>query len=448
MDTISQNTDTSWSQVLTYVPSMYRHRIVDQYNAIKDNYPVQSHVMPQPLWKQRGYDHSGDTVWEHIQTLFSDHTFDPVCIYVHIPFCQKKCGFCDCLSVPLDEQSPVNRFVSVLIDEIRAWARLPGLKQRPVSVLYFGGGTPNSLPDGLFEQILRTLKEEFKIQKTTQISVECNAHLLTAERMRLLRSWGVNRISIGVQTLEEPLRFKLGRHSDASKVLSTIKQCKTLGFTTCADVIYGLPEQTIHSFLNTLQSLVDADIDGLSLYRFNLRQQNKAFIKKTFSDFKVDNILNYVYFQTGHCLLTDAGYHKNHFIHFVRNDDNLYYRHMLRNEDLIALGPTADGIIDSYRYRHPNLHSYLIRNHGHAPVFEGGITEPVKELEIRPLTVALMCGEIHDELARSFRLNDLLRTWQLCRIVTPDEKDGYRLTANGSWLLDQLLAKVRSLSCV
>ncbi|MBN2102586.1 radical SAM protein [bacterium] len=440
--TESQNFGTQFYTFLNSTPRAFQEKIAGSYNAIKGVYPICSHAMPQPLWKKRGYNDDGDQVWEKICRLFRQNTPQPVSVYVHVPFCQQKCGFCDCLSLPIKDSLTADRFVSALQMEIKAWGQLPGIKECPVTVLYFGGGTPNSLPDALFEQVLRMLKKTFQIHEDTQISVECNAHLLTPERLRMLKTLGVNRISIGVQTLQEPLRFRLGRHSSAKEVLTAIQRCKGSGFITCADVIYGLPEQNMNVFLDTLQSLIDAGIDGLSLYRFNLRQQNQEFIKKTFPRFHISELKNYVYFQAGHCLLNQAGYQKNHFIHFVRSDNNLYYRHVLRSEDLIALGPTADGVIGFYRYRHPHLKGYLLKDKNNRPKFEGG-TDESQTMKTRPLTAALMCGEIVEEKMRSAGLGPLLSKWQSCDILEPSGSGRCRLTANGSWLIDPIIDEVK-----
>ncbi|MCI0494120.1 radical SAM protein, partial [candidate division KSB1 bacterium] len=337
-------------------PVEFQSSIMAAWHAIKDSYQVQLHAMPQPVWKERDYEDTGSQVWERIKShLAAKQDVNPISIYIHIPFCQdKKCGFCDCLSVPMKADSPIRQFVNTLMKEIRLWSDLPGLNRKPVSVIYFGGGTPNSLPDHLFEQIMQELFRGFALNSQTQISVECPGNLLTREKFDFLKSLHVTRLSIGVQTLEEPLRYKIGRNSSTSDILKAIRQSKKKGFITCCDIIYGLPEQTMTGYIASIKKLIDIGIDGLSLYRFVVSYRNQEYISKNFKDYQKDELLNFFCFHIGHRLLTEAGYRKNFFIHFAKNDDNLYYRHLLRGEDLIAMGPTADGVIGSYRYRHPH----------------------------------------------------------------------------------------------
>ncbi len=428
---------------LQKIPGAFQGPVLAAWNAIQDVYAVDQHNMPVPEWRTRGYDETGDFIWQRIKSMLAEKANLPVSIYIHIPFCQgKKCGFCDCLSVTMANSSPTGLFVEKLCKEIDAWARIPGLAQKPVSVLYFGGGTPNSLPDRDFENILQQLFARFQIGEHTQISVECPAKILDREKLGFLKSLKVTRLSIGIQTLEEPLRQRIGRETDAVEVLKKIHQAKKFGFTVCGDIIYGLPDQTVDGYVTSIKKLIESDIDGLSLYRFVVTPRNRDFVLHTFPHYQKDEIENYILFQVGHQLLTKAGYGKNHFIHFVKNDDNLYYRHLLRGEDLIAMGPTADGIIGSYRYRHPNLKQYLQAPHSSGSVFEGGILESKNAMKIKPATVEMMCGQLSTETIQKLDLYPLIEKWLRCHVVERRNGHGYRLTANGSWLVDQLLDHV------
>ena len=112
-------------------------------------------ISSTPSWKKRRFEDNGKAVWEKIQQnlKYGGHA---ISIYIHIPYCKgDKCGFCDCLSTTMDEDTPVLKFVGKLIREIRLWSNIPGINQKPVSIIYFGGGTPNSLPDREFRLILK-----------------------------------------------------------------------------------------------------------------------------------------------------------------------------------------------------------------------------------------------------------------------------------------------------
>jgi coproporphyrinogen III oxidase-like Fe-S oxidoreductase len=433
-----------FSDLIQMAPLEFQSPIITAWQAIKDIYQVQLHVMPQPVWREREYEETGSQVWERIKShLAEKRDANSISIYIHIPFCKdKKCGFCDCLSVPMNQDSPIRQFIDTLIKEIKLWSCLPGLNQKSVSVIYFGGGTPNSLPDHLFEQIMQELFRGFAVNSETQISVECPGKLLTPKKLDFLESLHVTRLSIGVQTLEEPLRYKIGRISSTSDILKVIHQSKEMGFISCCDMIYGLPQQTIAGYIASIKQLIDIEIDGLSLYRFVVSHRNQEYINKKFKDYKKDELLNYICFHIGHQLLTEADYQKIFFMHFAKNDDNLYYRHLLRSEDLIAIGPTADGVIGSYRYRHPHLKEYLEANQPDIPAFEGGIAESKAAMRIKPATTQLMGGAISQKTIQKLNLEMLIKKWETCQVIEKSSSGSCQLLANGSWLIDQLLDEV------
>jgi len=439
-----KNEELRFQKYIKEVPLEYRASILSSLSSIQGVYPVYVHKMPAPAWKRKRFEDIGKAVWDKIQQNIK-YGSNAISIYIHIPFCiGEKCGFCDCLSLSIDEDTPVVKFVEKLTREIQLWSNIPGINQKPVSIIYFGGGTPNSLPDREFRLILKELHEGFNVDDRTQISVECPGNLMTDGRMEFLKSLNVSRISTGIQTLEEPLRQKIGRNITSDRILRRIRKWKEKGFILGGDVIYGLPEQTIEGLISTLTRIVNNGIDGLSFYRFVVSIRNRDFVNHTFPGYEKDEVYNYILFHIGHKLLIDAGYHKNHFIHFAKNDDNLYYRHMLRGEDLVAFGPTADGIIGDYRYRQPDVKKYLEVEPTEHPVFEGGMQELVGEMKVRNASVEIMCNAIRKETFRDLGIEGLFHKWESHKLLEKVNGISYSLTANGSWLIDQLIYELRS----
>jgi len=445
-----KNEEVRFRKYIKEVPLEYRTCILSSLNSIQGVYPVFVHEMPAPAWKKRRFEDIGKAVWDKIQQNLK-YGGNAISIYIHIPFCKgEKCGFCDCLSAPMDKDTPVEKFVEKLTRDIRLWSNIPGINQKQVSIVYFGGGTPNSLPDREFRLVLKELHEGFNVDDRTQISVECPGKLMTGVRMEFLKSLKVCRISTGIQTLEEPLRQKIGCDITPNSVLRRIRKWKEKGFIIGGDVIYGLPEQTMEGLISTLTRIANTGIDGLSFYRFVVSIRNRDFVNHTFPGYEKDEVYNYILFQIGHKILIDAGYHKNHFIHFAKNDDNLYYRHMLRGEDLVAIGPTADGIIGNYRYRQPHVKEYLEVEHMEHPVFEGGMEELVGEVKVRKASVEIMCNTIRKETFRDLGIEGLFHKWESNKLIIKVNDNSYGLSANGSWLIDQLiheLYRVKNGSC-
>ncbi|MBN2215680.1 MAG: radical SAM protein [Bacteroidales bacterium] len=442
---VSLNSEEHFNRLVSKIPDEFQEHIYAARNSVKDIYSVFEHNMPVPVWQSKGFNDTDIQVWEQIcRKLKNSSKDDPVSIYLHIPFCKDgKCGFCDCLSIAVNKGTDLKRFTEILINEIRTWSEIPELKNKPVSVIYLGGGTPNSLSDNDFKRVLQELAEGFNVSSKTQISVECRAHLLNNEKLDFLKSLNVTRISIGIQTMEEKLRNRIGRHSKASEIPDIIRTIKDKGIIACGDIIYGLPDQTVTGYIKTINDLIIAGIDGISVYRFNISDRNNDFIRQTFPYFKKDEMLNYILFHIGHRMLIGSGYKKNHFIHFSKADDNSYYRHLLRGEDLIAIGPTSDGIIDTYRYRNHPLKEYLTDKNGTFLHFEGGMEEPPEVKRNRKAATQVMCSYIEKETFQKPELKNLFDIWVNHKIIEKDDMENtYHLTANGSWLVDQLLREI------
>jgi coproporphyrinogen III oxidase-like Fe-S oxidoreductase len=152
-----------------------------------------------------------------------------------------------------------------------------------------------------------------------------------------------------------------------------------------------------------------------------------------------DAARDYALFQAADAFLTGRGYRKNHFVHYARGrDTNLYYTHLVRGEDLLALGPTADGVFGPYHYRHPEFREYA--NGGASPALEGGVEESTLERKIRPVVAALMGGSIPAD--RFGKLDGLVNRW-LERGLLAQNDAGYSLTGSGSWFLGEMLAEVK-----
>jgi coproporphyrinogen III oxidase-like Fe-S oxidoreductase len=194
----------------------------------------------------------------------------------------------------------------------------------------------------------------------------------------------------------------------------------------------------------TIRKLAEIGIHGFSLYRFQRTQRNRSFWIQDANP-PGDRLFEYVLFQCAEQLLTSAGYRKNHFAHFARSEDtDLYYRHAQRGEDLLALGPTADGVFDYYRYRHPRLEGYLAGANSDWPVLEGGLWENDVERRMRLPSAALMAAEINDRLLNQLKGTGLIENWQRAGFLRMDSGLGRQvLTGNGSWFINEMLNQLQ-----
>jgi coproporphyrinogen III oxidase-like Fe-S oxidoreductase len=184
-------------------------------------------------------------------------------------------------------------------------------------------------------------------------------------------------------------------------------------------------------------------VQGFSLYGLNISSRNRRFLER-YRDPAVSPLWDYALFQAGDQDLLQNGFRKNHFTHFARTEDrNLYYTHLQRGEDLLALGPTADGVFGAYHYRHPEYEEYVAGAPAGGPRLQGGVWESELERTLQPATVALMGGGISASLLRKLRAQPLLEEWQEHALLT-EGGDGSRfaLTANGSWFLTEMLREL------
>lgn len=192
------------------------------------------------------------------------HLAQPLSVYVHVPFCQKRCIYCDFATfVGQSHQMPA--YVSALEREIEV--RACSLGRPSVQTIYFGGGTPSLLPPALLEQLLNSVRRWFEVDPRAEITMEANPGTLDAERLSDYRLAGVNRLSVGVQTLDDRKLHLLGRMHSSAEATASFSLARRNGFDNLsADLIYALPGQSLANWRDTLARLTDFELPHLSLY--------------------------------------------------------------------------------------------------------------------------------------------------------------------------------------
>jgi len=203
-------------------------------------------------------------------------------LYIHFPFCLKKCRYCDFYSEPHDSVT-VDRWLDALIKEIEIWR--PGYSEFSVQTLFFGGGSPNLLSNSQFIVLIKSLKMAFDLSKLTEFTVETNPVKHDREFLTLLKDFGMNRLNIGVQSFNENELQTLGRVHSVADVDNMFQQLDIVGFKHIGlDLIYGIPGQMMDSWQDSLSRALDTGVDHLSLYNlsyeegtplFNLLEQGK-----------------------------------------------------------------------------------------------------------------------------------------------------------------------------
>ena len=192
-------------------------------------------------------------------------------LYVHIPFCIKKCGYCDFCSFP---DSGGDKMVAYADELCRRLGRSASDCQgRQVDTLYFGGGTPTLLPLACFEKILNTVRTRYTLTEDCEITVECNPATADIAYLSALRRMGVNRLSIGLQSAhEEELRL-LGRSHGVADFERVFADAREAGFDNVSvDLMYGIPGQTAESFRESLEYLCEKSPEHISAYGLKIEE--------------------------------------------------------------------------------------------------------------------------------------------------------------------------------
>ncbi len=191
-------------------------------------------------------------------------------IYIHIPFCVKKCDYCDFPSAARTPQE-MAWYMRNLMKEIRSYEALGSLYR--VDTIFFGGGTPSILPPIQIMRVLMQLREEFEVAEDAEITIECNPGTLTRENLLSYRDLGINRLSLGVQSANDAELKLLERIHSWQEVPDNVRLARKLGFKNInLDVMSGLPHQSVKSYRDTLQRIVELRPEHISSYSLILEE--------------------------------------------------------------------------------------------------------------------------------------------------------------------------------
>ena len=200
-------------------------------------------------------------------------------IYVHIPFCKHKCYYCDFISYA-NKESLVERYINVLIREITDVATGNRLDYENgidelfnVNTIYIGGGTPSFIESKYIVNIISTIKEYFKINENAEITLEVNPGTVNENKLKDYFNAGVNRLSIGLQATNDSLLKEIGRIHTYEEFLNTYKLARKIGFKNInADLMIGLPKQTIEDVEKAVNDLIKLGLEHISVYSLILEE--------------------------------------------------------------------------------------------------------------------------------------------------------------------------------
>lgn len=284
----------------------------------------------------------------------------PQALYIHIPFCRRKCPYCDFYSVAGRDDLHA-AYADALIAELReARVQLGSLSLRSV---FLGGGTPTALPVSMVAQLLEACGDLLTLSPQTEVTCECNPGTVTADDLRALRAAGVSRLSIGIQSPDDSdLRF-LERIHTAAEAERTVGDARDAGFDSLSlDLIYALPGQTPAAWQATLSRAISLEPDHISAYILQVEDETPLAERvdsgecEPLSDDEQADL-----FHLTHQSLTGAGFEQYEISNFARAGHQC--RHNLtywRNEPYLGLGASAWSFVEGERRRNvPDVEAYV-----------------------------------------------------------------------------------------
>jgi oxygen-independent coproporphyrinogen-3 oxidase len=307
-----------------------------------------------PFWDKE----FGDADYREALVEARDHAGEPLSVYVHLPFCAKRCYYCGCNAMVTHRDEVVDRYLDHVEREIEVVTGLMG-RGRPVTQLHWGGGTPNFLSEAQTARVVGLLDDAFTLAPGAEVGIEMDPRIATPEQPRYLKRLGFNRMSMGVQDFDPRVQASIGRIQPEEMTVELLENARAAGFESVNfDLVYGLPYQTPESFRRTIDRVVELSPDRIAAFSYahlpDLRKNQRAVDDSGLPDdaTKLGIFLDAV--ET----LGEAGYEWIGFDHFARPDDELAVaareRRLLRNfmgyttrvaPDQVGFGVSAIGCL-------------------------------------------------------------------------------------------------------
>ena len=280
-------------------------------------------------------------------------------IYIHIPFCKRRCIYCDFFSTTQSEKKA--EYVHALVRELEMRKDYVGNEE--IETIYLGGGTPSQLSQEELEEIFTYIYKVYKVTLDAEITLEANPDDLTPEYVSMLRKLPINRISMGIQTFQEETLKLLHRRHTAQQAIEAFKRCREAGFKNISiDLMYGLPGETLETWEQDLQQAIDLHPEHISAYHLIYEEDTALWkLREEHQVEEADEDLSLTLFKTLIEGLTKAGYQHYEISNFCL--PGLHSRHnssYWTGKKYLGCGPSAhsfDGI--SRQWNVSSLEKYL-----------------------------------------------------------------------------------------
>jgi oxygen-independent coproporphyrinogen-3 oxidase len=324
-------------------------------------------------------------------------------LYVHIPFCEKKCHYCNFIVTGLGPSAKRDRFFAALGREIDHYA--PRFKDTIFDTLYIGGGTPSTMTSEEAETFFSLLRRRFRVKPGAEITLEANPGDITERKAHLYREMGVNRISLGAQSFNDGTLQRLNRAHGSAEIFESLDLLRGAGFRNISlDLILSLPGETLEDVKRSFHKLVELDPEHVSVYELTIEE--KTVFGRAFKEGRLglpaeEKQIKMLSFARD--FLEEKGFRRYELLSYAKpgfeSRHNLLY---WENEDYLGLGPGAFSYFGGRRFRNSaSFEEYIakIENEDWSAHEEESLTPAKKEIESFLLALRLRDGASRDRFA-------------------------------------------------
>jgi len=284
-------------------------------------------------------------------------------IYIHLPFCKTKCPYCDFASFAGHNTQEQTNYIKALCHEIEF--RMPKLRDKiPIKTIFFGGGTPSLHSQEDFQMVFDCLRKYFVFNEAIEITMELNPGTVNVSKLQEFQAVGFNRMSLGIQTFDEELLQKLGRGHSLADSYQAIKMIKDLNLKSWSlDLIYGLPNQSLESWADTIKQALSFEPPHISAYALSI-ETNTPFgeiYKNSGHPILPTEDLVVEMYQLAHSELQKQGIQRYEISNWAKiNHEAKHNLRYWRAQTYFAFGLSAHGYLENQRYKNGrDLKSYL-----------------------------------------------------------------------------------------
>lgn len=368
----------------------------------------------------------------------------PLEIYVHIPFCVKKCAYCDFLSQPASRECQ-EAYVQALVEEIR---HTKNGKDREVVSVFWGGGTPSLLEPQWMEAILLELKDQFSFGPETEVTIEANPGTLTREKLQCYKKGGINRISLGLQSVDKDALQTLGRIHSYEEFLQSFVMAREAGFSNInVDLMCAIPGQTYEDWVRNLKTVAALEPEHISAYSLIL-EEGTPFYEQELD--LPDEDTEYRMYEDTAGILAEYGYRQYEISNYAK--EGYACRHnegYWKRREYLGLGLGASSLYEETRYKNTTDMGEYIRNSKYPESLrreEEVLTLQEQMEEFMFLGLRMTEGISEEEFQNFFssplpsRYRKILEKYEAAGLMEK-ETDHWRFTRRGIHVSNHILAE-------